>query len=82
MGAKSWVGLYAALQGLKKKNETLNVYISFPSFSLTQINKIMPFGFAAKLCKEWARISLWSFFSDVRIEGYEEATTEDQPCIL
>ncbi|CAO0791978.1 unnamed protein product [Mucor circinelloides] len=42
----------------------------------------MPFGFAAKLCKEWARISLWSFFSDVRIEGYEEATTEDQPCIF
>ncbi|KAL9538253.1 hypothetical protein MBANPS3_011078 [Mucor bainieri] len=42
----------------------------------------MPFGFAAKFCKEWARISLWSFFSDVRIEGYEEATTEDQPYIF
>ncbi|GAN04500.1 acyltransferase [Mucor ambiguus] len=42
----------------------------------------MPFGFAAKFSKEWARISLWSFFSDVRIEGYEEATTEDQPRIF
>lgn len=42
----------------------------------------MPFGFAAKFCKEWARISLWSFFSSVRIEGYQEATTEDQPYIF
>ncbi|KAK4513482.1 uncharacterized protein ATC70_005483 [Mucor velutinosus] len=42
----------------------------------------MPFGFAAKFCKEWARISIWSFFSDVRIEGYQEATTEDQPYIF
>ncbi|CEP15743.1 hypothetical protein [Parasitella parasitica] len=42
----------------------------------------MPFGFAAKFCREWARISLWSFFSNVIIEGYEDATTEDQPYIF
>lgn len=42
----------------------------------------MPFGFAAEFCKQWARISLWSFFSHVKIEGYEDATKQDQPYIL
>ncbi|KAI7906339.1 uncharacterized protein BX663DRAFT_496073 [Cokeromyces recurvatus] len=42
----------------------------------------MPFGKGATFCREWARISLWAFFSDVKVEGYENIINHDQPYIF
>ncbi|KAI8891314.1 hypothetical protein K501DRAFT_319346 [Backusella circina FSU 941] len=41
----------------------------------------MPFGFGAKFCVEWARVSLWEFFSDIKVENKENADIE-QPVIF
>jgi hypothetical protein len=41
----------------------------------------MPFGFGAKFCIQWARVSLWEFFSDIKVENKENADIE-QPVIL
>ncbi|KAI8991062.1 hypothetical protein BDF20DRAFT_842435 [Mycotypha africana] len=42
----------------------------------------MPFGWGAKFCKQWARISLWSFFSDIQVKDIENADCSHGPIIF
>ncbi|KAI9470690.1 MAG: hypothetical protein EXX96DRAFT_531112 [Benjaminiella poitrasii] len=42
----------------------------------------MPFGKGAQFCREWARVSLWAFFSDVKVEGYENVVNHNQPYVF